>query len=92
MSTICVTIHTGHLSFDNGAVAPLTFFRELGEAIGVERQWGSYYGDDRLDIPETDWPTAQALLDDHGMLYKLPGDEPSHWRNVRTEAVRARLN
>lgn len=88
---VCVTIHAGHLSLDNGAFAPLTQLVGLAALLNVPVQYGQFYGDDRLEVPEEDWPVAKALLEEAKMLYSLPGDTPGHWRNVQSDYVRNRL-
>jgi len=85
-----VFIHAGHLSVDNGAVAPLTVLFELAKAVDCEKNIGTGYGDDSLDIAEGEWATVEALLLDAKMLYRVEGRHES-WQGVASEAVRARL-
>lgn len=82
-----VYIHTGGLSFENGAVAPLQVYHDLAKALGVYADHGAHYGDDSLEIPEEDWPIAQQLLIEARMLYRVHTVHDT-WQNVLTEEVR----
>lgn len=86
-----VIVNAGALSADNGANGPLSLFFELAKALGTEPEVGEGYGRDCLLVPVSDWSTAQAMLDESKLLYRLAGaDQP--WQNVRNDAVRQRLN
>lgn len=85
-----IHVHTGYLSADNGAYAPLTQFSDLATLLGAEKYWGNQYGQDSLEVPEELVPMAQELLNEAKMLYRLEGDQ-CIWRNVQSETVRKRL-
>lgn len=85
MKTLIVYIHTGHCSVDNGAKYPLDYYSQLAAALGVPKKYGDYYGDDYLEIPEADWPTAKEILDENKMLYRVMPDAsraPHEWDNI----------
>lgn len=85
-----VFIHSGHLSLDNGAVGPLSYFFNLARMLKVEPTVGNYYGDDSLEVSANDWPIVEELLKDNAMLYKVAGTHQA-WQNVQTDNVRHRL-
>lgn len=85
-----ILIHSGHLSLDNGAHAPVTTYFNLAKAIGVEADSGTHYGDDALEIDDKDWPVVEAMLVESKMLYKVEGLHTA-WQNVLTDCVRQRL-
>lgn len=85
-----VFIHTGHLSFNNGAVAPLGKYFELARLIGVSATTGAFYGDDALCVSDEDWPTVKELLVEERLLYRVDG-EHSIWQNVKTSEVKKAL-
>jgi len=87
---VTLTIHGGHLSLDNGAYAPWTYFNDLAKAVGADVDYGNYYGDDRITIDASELPIVEELLRDNKMLYKVEGRD-SAWVNVCTEHVANRL-
>jgi hypothetical protein len=90
MENVCVVVHSGHLSLDNGAVGPLTYYFDLGKIEGIEARPGHCYGDDRLEVSHEDWPTVKELLDENCMLYRVEGLQDT-WQNVKTDEVTRRL-
>ena len=82
-----VFIHTGHLSFDNGAVAPTTQYFNLAKLLDVYPETGAYYGDDSLEVEAEDWPIVEELLREAKMLFRVH-QVHSTWQNVRTNVVR----
>ena len=94
MSIHIVYIHTGHLSVDNGAKNPLSYYAEIAALLGVDKHYGRYYGDDHLEIPHSDWAVVQQLLEENKMLYRIV-PRVGHWNaweNVCTERVAGQLN
>lgn len=91
-SNTTVTIHAGHLSVDNGAKFPLTFFANLAKLLGVPAEYhqGTHYGDDRITFPSLERPVVEELLNEANMLYMVNG-EHFVWQNVKTDKVEARL-
>lgn len=82
-----VFIHSGHLSLDNGATAPLSLFFDLARLLGVTPNSGAGYWDDSLEVEESEWQTVEGLLVEAKMLYKVDGLH-REWQNVQTDAVR----
>lgn len=85
-----VVINAGHLSVDNGATAPMSVFFDLKKLLNTEAEMGDTYGQDCLLVPESDWPTVEAMLIDAKLVYRLAGPGQP-WQNVREASVRARL-
>lgn len=93
-----VRAHSGHLSVENGAHAPLSFLFELPKITDYPSYVvsGEHYYDDAIDIDERDWPAIEGILIEAKMLYKLdPGfGFNAHlipWLNVQTDTVRRKL-
>jgi len=86
-----VFIHSGGLSLDNGAVAPLTQYFDLARLLGIPATSGAGYWDDSLEIEDKDWPTVEALLIEAKLLYKVSGQH-QEWQNVQTDDVRRVLS
>ena len=89
-AAVTLTVHGGHLSLDNGAYAPWTYFNDLAKAVGVSPDYGNYYGDDRITVDASELPLVEELLRDNKMLYKVEGRD-AMWVNVCTEHVANRL-
>jgi hypothetical protein len=70
---ITIIVHTGHLSGDNGAKYPLSYFVDWYKAVGATPVWGDHYGDDRAEVAESDVVMAIELLNENNMLYKVQG-------------------
>lgn len=86
-----IHVHTGILSADNGATAPLKQFSDLAALLGAQKTWGQHYGQDFMDVPEDMVPMATELLNEGKMLYRFADDEVV-WRNVQTEKVARALH
>ena len=82
-----VYIHSGHLSADNGAHAPLTQYFDLAKLLGIPADTGVHYYDDSLDIPEEQWPLVESLLIESKLLYRVQGQH-AEWQNAQSEYVR----
>lgn len=89
--TVNIIVHTGIASVENGAQGPVRVYFDLAKALLVHPQTGSHYGDDRLQIPKSDWPTAKEMLEEANMLYRMDTTPPGPWLNVQTEIARERL-
>lgn len=85
-----VVVNAGHLSADNGAYAPLSTFFDISKMLGIAPEMGDTYGQDCLLVPESDWPTVEAMLREAKLVYRLAGPGQS-WQNVQCDVVRRRL-
>lgn len=86
-----VVVNSGHLSLDNGANAPLSYFFDLAKLAGIPPELGDTYGQDCLLVPRQDWPEFEKLLVENKMLYRMAGfNQP--WQNILSESVQARLS
>lgn len=83
MSRLTVFIHTGHLSLDNGARGPLSQYFDLARLMDTPAKPGQFYGDDRLEVEEGDWPVLESLLIEMRLLYRVQGQHQT-WQNVRS--------
>lgn len=89
-----ICIHSGSLSVDNGAKAPLSTLFALPKITDYPASVlsGPGYWDDGLEIDARDWPAIESILVDAKMLYRLDGEVvEGHWRNIQTDAVRTKL-
>ena len=82
-----VYIHSGHLSADNGALAPLTQYFDLAKLLDIPAEPGVHYYDDSLDIPEEQWPLVEQLLVEGRLLYRVAGVH-DQWQNAQSAEVR----
>lgn len=82
-----VNVHSGFLSVDNGAHAPLSLFSDLAKLTGLDPLWGVHYYDDVLQVPLEQWPVIQELLVESKLLYRLQGVD-LQWQNVQSDKVR----
>lgn len=85
-----IFVNTGHLSVDNGAKFPITYFADMCKVIGTSPIWGQFYGDDSLEIEENILPTVIELLEENNMLYMIVGQH-KQWQNIKTNSVADRL-
>jgi hypothetical protein len=89
-----VYVHSGALSADNGAVAPVTTYCDFAGAVNGYSVHGFHYCDDALDVPDENWPVTEQLLIESKMLYRpapTPGKPLGPWLNVQTDKVRQAL-
>jgi hypothetical protein len=81
-SKMKVYIHTGFLSLDNGAVAPLTQYFDLAKLLGVSATTGVHYGEDSLEVPDEQWPLVEEILTDSRLVYQVHGVH-NDWQNAQ---------
>ena len=85
-----VYIHGGHLSLDNGAVAPLSTMFALSKLTDEGLQQGQTYGEDSIEVSDEDWPVVEEMLKEHKLLYKV-GTLSGAWMGVVSKALKQRL-
>ena len=86
-----IFIHSGVLSYSNGAVGPLSIFISLAEILEAEKEYGDGYANDSIVIKKEQLSIALELLKADKMVYKVEGTDNT-WQGVLTDQVKEMIN